>query len=183
MTHSEALVTDIRNLASALQKPTSLAERISPVAATTVSSSQLQPLQSLAAQLQSASQTGAIVLFTGTDTAAKAAAAQTLANDLNRSLIQVDANAVAERYTSGAASVTQLLGTPENSGAILFFDEADALFGKRSSVQDSHNRYAGPLQQILEQHTGIIILAVTSTDGWNPAWIAQAHATLKFPPG
>ncbi len=168
-------MTDIRKLAGALQKSTSLAEKISPAAAAAVAPSRIQPIRALATQLQPVSETGTIVLFTGTDTAAKAAAAQTLANDLHRNLVHINADSI-------GASINQLLGSTKSSGAILFFDEADALFGKRSGVQDSHDRYANQWQQIIEQHSGIVILAVTSTDGWNPALLAEAHATLKFPP-
>lgn len=189
-------MTDIRNLFRPLQNLRSAdetavpAETIAPAAApvpSTLSSPQLQSLQTLATRLGESPQTGSLTIFTGPDTAAKTAAAQTLANNLHRELHTIDlGSAVNQDGGDAEGALTQILAS-NTGGVILLFDEADALFGKRTQVKDSHDRYASIevsfLLQAVRQYSGIVILAVTSTDGWNPAWIAEAHSTLKFPPG
>jgi SpoVK/Ycf46/Vps4 family AAA+-type ATPase len=157
---------------------------------------QLQTLQSLATQLRQSPavevpQTGTITIFTGPDTSAKIVAAQTLAGNLHRDLYRIDLSAIVSKYADDTSNaLTQLLHSAA-SGAILFFDEADALFGKRTHIKDSHDRYAsqstgdpndGSLLQILQQYRGITILAISSMDDWNPAQLAHTHTTLKFPP-
>jgi SpoVK/Ycf46/Vps4 family AAA+-type ATPase len=71
------------------------------------------------------------------------------------------------------------------SNAILFFDEADALFGKRSEVQDSHNRYANIeisyLLQKVEENGGIVILASNLSQNINDAFLRRMHFTVEFP--
>jgi SpoVK/Ycf46/Vps4 family AAA+-type ATPase len=193
-------VTNIRNFAGSSNNLSNLAEKIpaTTVAPSLLSPPQLQTIQALASQLHqapldAASQTGAITLFTGTDSAAKLAAAQTLANNLHRNLYRIDLGALISKYVGDTRSaLAQLLHSPPANGAILFFDEADALFGKRTNVQDSHDRYANQstdapddsnnLLQLLRQYPGIVILALNSNEACNPALLAVTHATLKFPP-
>lgn len=73
----------------------------------------------------------------------------------------------------------------ETSNAILFFDEADALFGKRSEVKDSHDRYANIetnyLLQKMEEHEGIVILASNFRKNMDGAFLRRLHFTIKFP--
>ena len=194
-------MTDLRNLANSSRDLASLAEKIAPAANAapqTSSPPQLQTIQTLAAQLRqnasvAAAQTGTITFFTGPDNAAKVVAAQSLAGSLHRELNRIDLSTLVSQHAGDTINVlTQLLHSSAATGAILLFDEADALFDKRTSVQDSHDRYAGAsadeldrssaFLQLLEQYPGLIILAVHSTDGWNPALLQRAHATLKFPP-
>jgi SpoVK/Ycf46/Vps4 family AAA+-type ATPase len=182
-------LTDIRNLVRPLQNLIIPAEKAARAAApipSTLSSPQLQSLQTLATQLGESPQTGTITIFTGPDTAAKAAAAQTLANNLHRELRTIDLGSIVNQDGGDPRSaLTQILSS-STSGVILFFDEADGLFGKRTDVQDSHDKYASIeisfLLQAVRQYSGILILAVTSTDGWNQDLLASAHTTLKFPP-
>ncbi len=180
-------MTNIRNLFTQAKKIIPAATAATPV----LSPPHLQAVQALATQLRqrpplAVAQTGTITLFTGPDIAAKVAAAQELAGNLHRELCRVDLSTVA------SSALTQLLHATDPSGVILLFDEGDALFGKRSNVKDSHDRYANQstgtsddgsnLLQLLRQYPGIVILAVNSTDGCNPALLAQTHTTLKFPP-
>ncbi|HUZ97456.1 MAG TPA: AAA family ATPase [Edaphobacter sp.] len=182
-------MTDIRNLVRPLQNLSIPAEKAAPVTApipSTLSSLQLQSLQTLATQLGESPQTGTITIFTGPDTAAKAAAAQTLANNLHRELRTIDLGSVVNQDGGDPGSaLTQILSS-NTRGVLLLLDEADALFGKRTDVQDSHDKYASIeisfLLQAVRQYSGIIILAVTSTDGWDHDLLARAHTTLKFPP-
>jgi SpoVK/Ycf46/Vps4 family AAA+-type ATPase len=182
-------LTDIRNLVRPLQNLPIAKEKVAPVTASiplALSSLQLQSLQTLATQLGESPETGTITIFTGPDTAAKAAAAQTLANNLHRELRTIDLSSVVNQGDGDPRrALTQILSSNTN-GAILLLDEADALFGKRTDVQDSHDKYASSevsfLLQAVRQYSGIIILAVTSTDGWDHDLLARAHTTLRFPP-
>lgn len=182
-------MTDIRNLSRPVESLSSTRENIAPTAApvaATLSSPQLQSLQTLAAQLGQSSQTGSVTIFTGPDTAAKAAAAQTLANNLHRELRHIDLGSVVNQNSGDPGNALAKLLSSTPSGAILFLDEADALFGKRTDVQNSHDKYASTeasfLLQAVRQYSGIVILAATSTDGWDHDLLASAHTTLKFPP-
>jgi len=73
----------------------------------------------------------------------------------------------------------------ETSNAILFFDEADALFGKRSEVKDAHDRYANIevayLLQQMEEYTGIVILATNLSKNLDEAFARRMHHTIEFP--
>lgn len=184
MTDIRKLSQPVQNLSSADERTVSAEMRTAPLASA-LSSPQQQSLQTLATQLVKSPQTCAIAIFTGPDNAAKAAAAQALANSLHRQLRHIDLGALANQYGSNTGSALAPLLSSNTTGAILFFDEADALFNKRSDIQDSHNKYgsdADGILQLLEQYAGIIILSVSATTGWNPALLAKAHTTLKFPP-
>src|SRR5262249_52332955 len=86
---------------------------------------------------------GTAALFAGESGTGKTMAAEVLANDLGLSLHRIDLAAVVNKYIGETEkNLRRLFDAAEGSGAILFFDEADALFGKRSEVKDSHDRYA-----------------------------------------
>ena len=95
-------------------------------------------------QMKISSRTGKLrALFTGPDEDAKLAAAQQLAAQLDRNLYRVDLSAVVSKYTGETEKhLDRLFAQAETKDWVLFFDEADALFGKRTSVKDSHDRYA-----------------------------------------
>src|ERR1039458_3488881 len=83
------------------------------------------------------------VLFTGLTKRARLSAARVLARELQLDLYRLDLSAVVSKYIGETEkNLRRLFAAAEDSGAILFFDEADALFGKRSEVKDSHDRYA-----------------------------------------
>jgi SpoVK/Ycf46/Vps4 family AAA+-type ATPase len=193
-------VTDIPKLSNSSLDVAGFAAKIkstTKAAPPALSPPQLQAIQAFAAQLRqnsvAAPQNEGITFFTGSDHAAKTAAAQALAGDLHLELNRIDLKAMVSQYAGDTLNaLTLLLHSSAAAGAVLFLDEADVLFSKRTGVQDSHDKYAGTsnddpirrsaLLQLLEQHPGLVILAVNSTDGWDPALLPRVHATLKFPP-
>ena len=82
-------------------------------------------------------------------------------------------------------NLRQVFDAAEDSGSILFFDEADALFGKRSEVRDSHDRYAnievGYLLQRMEAYRGLAILATNMKNVLDPAFLRRIRFILHFP--
>jgi SpoVK/Ycf46/Vps4 family AAA+-type ATPase len=114
------------------------------------------------------------ILVTATSREAAFAQARRIAAKLSRELQPIDLRQVESKYIREAEKkLLALVDTAEEAGAILFFDEADALFGKRSNVQTAHDRYVNLetsyiLQQI-ENYPGTVIIATTQ-----PAWLDSA---------
>jgi SpoVK/Ycf46/Vps4 family AAA+-type ATPase len=103
-------------------------------------------------------------LLTAADGASAAKAAEALASELGRELYRVDLSQVVSKYIGETEkNLRQLFDAAESRGAVLFFDEADALFGKRTDVKDAHDRYANlevsHLIERLEAYNGLAILA------------------------
>jgi hypothetical protein len=110
---------------------------------------------------------GVGVLFAGKNRMGALLAAQTLARDLGKNLYRVDLGAVVSKYIGETEkNLGRIFAAANSSGAVLFFDEADALFGKRTDVHDSHDRYANIeinyLLQRIEKYASLGILAVRS---------------------
>ena len=108
------------------------------------------------------------VLLTGAS-ADSAAAAQAVAHEMGRQLYRIDLNAVVSKYIGETEkNLNMLFEQADSTQWILFFDEADALFGKRTDVRDSHDRYANVevsyLLQRLESFSGVAIFATNCTD-------------------
>jgi len=154
---------------------TSLAQKIEPrttLETIPLAESQKQILNDISTHVRdSRSQPGGetIVLFAGVDNSGKTNAAEAVARDLDRDLYRVDLNRVISKYIGETEkNLDRLFNAAESAGAILFFDEADALFGKRSEVKDSHDRYANIeisyLLQQLETFNGIAILATNNEE-------------------
>jgi SpoVK/Ycf46/Vps4 family AAA+-type ATPase len=113
-------------------------------------------------------------------------AAGVLANDLGRNLYRVQLSAVVSTYSGETEqNLDQLLAEAERSQAILFFDEADALFGKRSEVKDAHDRYANldvaDLVQRLESFNGLAILATNSTTSLDESFLRRLRYSVQIP--
>lgn len=111
-----------------------------------------------------------IVLFNGNGSE-KVATAASAATDLQRDLYRVNLGKIVSKYIGETEkNLDQLLRAAERVKGVLFFDEADPLFGKRSEVKDSHDRYAnievGYLLQRLETYRGLAILATNSEDNF-----------------
>src|SRR6266576_4961768 len=86
---------------------------------------------------------GITALFAGKSGTGKTMAAEVIANDLRLALYRIGLSAVMDKYVGVTEkNLRRVFDAAENGGAVLFFDEADALFGKRSEVKDSHDRYA-----------------------------------------
>jgi SpoVK/Ycf46/Vps4 family AAA+-type ATPase len=123
------------------------------------------------------------LLFTGSNASA---AAEAQAKELRRDLYRIDLSAVVGKYIGETGkNLDRAFGEAERAGAILFFDEADALFGKRTDVKDSHDRYAnldvGYVLQRLEAFGGIAIVAAKS-NAVLPASMLRRFSVYRFPP-
>jgi CheY-like chemotaxis protein len=121
---------------------------------------------------------GVNALFSGPSGSGKTMAAEILARDLGLGLYQVDLATVVSKYIGETEkNLDRILSAAEHSNAILFFDETDALFGKRSEVSDSHDRYANIeisyLLQRMEQYDGIAILPTNLRGNLDDAFVRR----------
>jgi hypothetical protein len=129
---------------------------------------------------------GLKVLFAGESGTGKTMAAQVLATELGLELFQVDLATVVSKYIGETEkNLSAIFDAAEGSNAILFFDEADALFGKRSEVSDSHDRYANIevayLLQRMEAYEGAVILATNFRRNIDDAFIRRLDFVVDFP--
>ena len=129
---------------------------------------------------------GLSALFSGPSGTGKTMAAQVLAKQLDVDLYRVDLSRVVSKYIGETEkNLGQLFDESHRSGAALFFDEADALFGKRSEVKDAHDRYAnveiGYLLQRMEEHDGIVILATNRKQDMDEAFTRRFDIMVHFP--
>ena len=129
---------------------------------------------------------GISALFAGESGTGKTMAAEVLANDLHLNLYRIDLSAVVSKYIGETEkNLRRLFDAAEGGGAILFFDEADALFGKRSEVKDSHDRYANIeinyLLQRMEAYHGLAILATNMKSALDPAFMRRLRFAITFP--
>ena len=129
---------------------------------------------------------GITALFAGPSGTGKTMAAEVLANDLRLSLYRIDLSAVVSKYIGETEkNLRRLFEAAEQGAAVLFFDEADALFGKRSEVKDSHDRYANIeinyLLQRMESYRGIAVLATNMRSALDPAFLRRLRFVLTFP--
>jgi hypothetical protein len=129
---------------------------------------------------------GINALFTGESGTGKTMAAEVIANELQLDLFRIDLSAVVNKYIGETEkNLRKLFDAAEDSGAILFFDEADALFGKRSEVKDSHDRYANIeinyLLQRMESHRGLAILATNMKSALDKAFMRRLRFIVDFP--
>ena len=130
--------------------------------------------------------TGLGVLFAGESGTGKTMAAEALARELDMALYKIDLSAVVSKYIGETEkNLRKLFDAAEGGGAVLFFDEADALFGKRSEVRDSHDRYANIevsyLLQRMEQFRGLAILATNRKDSLDTAFLRRLRFVVNFP--
>ena len=126
-------------------------------------------------------------LFTGESGTGKTMAAEVLANELKLGLYRIDLSSVVNKYIGETEkNLRRLFDAAEEGGAILFFDEADALFGKRSEVKDSHDRYANIeinyLLQRLESFSGLAIMATNMKGALDTAFLRRIRFILEFRP-
>ena len=129
---------------------------------------------------------GLNVLFAGPSGTGKTMAAEILAGELGLDLYRIDLSTVVSKYIGETEkNLDRIFREAEHSNAILFFDEADALFGKRSEVKDSHDRYANIeisyLLQKMETYDGIAILATNLRKNLDKAFVRRMHFTIHFP--
>ncbi|GLH74133.1 ATPase [Geothrix limicola] len=129
---------------------------------------------------------GISALFAGESGTGKTMAAEVIANALRLNLYRIDLSAVVSKYIGETEkNLRKLFDAAEDGGAILFFDEADALFGKRSEVKDSHDRYANIeinyLLQRMESFQGLAILATNMKGSLDTAFMRRLRFVVNFP--
>ncbi len=125
-------------------------------------------------------------LFAGDSGTGKTMAAEVIANELQLNLYRIDLSAVVNKYIGETEkNLRRLFDAAEGGGAILFFDEADALFGKRSEVKHSHDRYANIeinyLLQRIESYRGLAILATNMKSALDTAFMRRLRFIVNFP--
>ena len=129
---------------------------------------------------------GLSVLFVGESGTGKTLAAEVLASELRLDLYRIDLSAVVSKYVGETEkNLRRLFDAAEDGGAILFFDEADALFGKRGEVKDSHDRYANIevnyLLQRVEAYQGLAVLATNMKSALDQAFLRRLRSVVRFP--
>jgi ATPase family associated with various cellular activities (AAA) len=180
-----------------------LAQRIEPVAGwddIVLPGPQMQALRQIAVHVRyratvyhtwgfaakSARGLGITALFAGVSGTGKTIAAEVLANDLHLDLYRIDLASTVSKYIGETEkNLRGIFDAAEESGAILLFDEADALFGKRSEVKDSHDRYANIevsyLLQRVEAYRGLAILTTNMKQALDPAFLRRIRFVIQFP--
>ena len=129
---------------------------------------------------------GISALFTGGSGTGKTMAAEVLANELSLDLYRIDLSQVVSKYIGETEkNIRRVFDAAEEGGAILLFDEADALFGKRSEVKDSHDRYANIeisyLLQRMETYRGLAILTTNMKKALDTAFMRRIRFIVDFP--
>jgi hypothetical protein len=129
---------------------------------------------------------GVSALFAGESGTGKTMAAEVLANELRLDLYRIDLSQVVSKYIGETEkNLRRVFDAAEDGGAILLFDEADALFGKRSEVKDSHDRYANIeisyLLQRMEAYRGLAILTTNMKNALDTAFLRRLRFIVNFP--
>ena len=129
---------------------------------------------------------GVTALFSGVSGTGKTLAAEVVANDLRLDLYRIDLSGVVSKYIGETEkNLRRVFDAAEESGSILLFDEADALFGKRSDVKDSHDRYANIevsyLLQRMEVYRGVAILTTNARESLDNAFLRRIRFAVQFP--
>ncbi len=129
---------------------------------------------------------GISALFAGASGTGKTMAAEVLAHALQLDLYRVDLSSVVSKYIGETEkNLRRVFDAAEEGGVILFFDEADALFGKRSEVKDSHDRYANIeinyLLQRMESYRGLAVLATNMKSALDTAFLRRIRFVVNFP--
>jgi SpoVK/Ycf46/Vps4 family AAA+-type ATPase len=129
---------------------------------------------------------GISALFAGASGTGKTMAAEVLANELELDLYKIDLSQVVSKYIGETEkNLRRVFDAAEEGGAILLFDEADAIFGKRSEVKDSHDRYANIevsyLLQRMEAYSGLAILTTNMKSSLDTAFLRRIRFVVHFP--
>jgi SpoVK/Ycf46/Vps4 family AAA+-type ATPase len=129
---------------------------------------------------------GLHALFTGPPGTGKTMAADILAGALGLDLYKIDLATVVSKYIGETEkNLARIFAEAATSNALLFFDEADALFGKRTEVRDAHDRYANLeisyLLQKMDEYEGVVILATNLRQNMDKAFVRRLHFIIDFP--
>ena len=136
-------------------------------------------------QFRTTTSTGIVALFAGASGTGKTLAAEVVAGELGLDLYKVDLSAVVSKYIGETEkNLERIFGAAAAGDLVLFFDEADALFGKRSEVSDAHDRYANIevayLLQRLERYDGMVVLATNLQRNIDPAFLRRISVAIDF---
>ncbi|TBL80779.1 ATP-binding protein [Paenibacillus thalictri] len=129
---------------------------------------------------------GTSMLFTGPPGTGKTMSALVMAKEMSAELYRIDLSRIVSKYIGETEkNLSEIFDHARVSGAILFFDEADALFGKRSEVKDAHDKYANMetsyLLQKMEEYDGLTILATNFSQNLDDAFMRRIPLIIKFP--
>ncbi len=129
---------------------------------------------------------GLSALFAGPSGTGKTMAAEVVAGELGFDLYKVDLSGVVSKYIGETEkNLSRIFAEAETANAILFFDEADALFGKRTEVSDAHDRYANIetsyLLQKMEEYEGVVIMATNLSENMDEAFTRRVRFIVEFP--
>jgi ATP-dependent 26S proteasome regulatory subunit len=201
----DGMATHLWNICrtSSRQRLDELAQRIEPVATwddLVLPEAQLEILRHIVAHVRqrarvydswgfrakSARGLGISALFTGSSGTGKTMASEVLANELKLDLYRIDLSQVVSKYIGETEkNLRRVFDVAERGGAVLLFDEADALFGKRSEVKDSHDRHANIevsyLLQRMEEYSGLAILTTNMKKALDKAFLRRIRFFVQFP--
>lgn len=129
---------------------------------------------------------GLNILFSGPPGIGKTMSAEIIANELGLDIYKIDLSCVVSKYIGETEkNLSKIFREAGTGNCILFFDEADALFGKRTEVRDSHDRYANIeinyLLQKMDDYEGIVLLATNMRKNLDPAFTRRLHHLVEFP--
>ena len=129
---------------------------------------------------------GISALFAGTSGTGKTMAAEVLGNELQLDVYRVDLSSVIDKYIGETEkNLKRIFDAAEGGGVILLFDEADALFGKRTEVKDSHDRHANVgvsyLLQRMEAYRGLAVLTTNLKNSLDQAFLRRLRFVIQFP--
>ncbi|MBN1875041.1 MAG: AAA family ATPase [Anaerolineae bacterium] len=129
---------------------------------------------------------GLLALFSGPPGTGKTMAAQVIARKLGLDLFRIDLSTVVSKYVGETSqNLERILSQAEHMDVVLLFDEADALFGKRTEIRDAHDRFANTdtayLLQAIENYRGVALLATNKKGNIDPAFVRRIRYVLEFP--
>ncbi len=129
---------------------------------------------------------GTAALFAGPPGTGKTMASSLIADELGRELFRIDLAGIVSKYIGETEkNLSRVFAAAQRSNAVLFFDEADALFGKRTAVKDAHDRYANVetsyLLQKIESFDGIVVLATNFKNNVDDAFLRRMAVIVDFP--
>jgi len=128
---------------------------------------------------------GLLALFSGPAGTGKTMAAQVLARTLELDLVRIELSAVVSKYIGETSqNIERILARARETQVLLFFDECDSLFGRRTELRDAHDRYANTdtnyLLQAIESYDGVVLLATNQRQNVDPAFIRRIRFSIDF---
>ena len=142
-----------------------------------------EQLDDIIAEKKRSVKKGLVILFSGSTGKGKTQAAQRLSTQLDLPMYRIDLSAVVSKYIGETEkNLKRVFDAAEKGGNILVFDEADALFGRRSELSDAHDRFAKSMLDRLKELGQIIILSVDKKEQVKPKHLKGIRTTVVFDP-